>query len=233
MTTHRALNTSCRLVWMMVIALLASPALAADSPWQIRGFVAWFDPDVDETIVNEDGESIRVGADDDIGFGLSAEYRYSPRLGFEFGVLQASPETTVTLEDSELGLSLTARDDPSIRPLTAGVNWYLTPQSNLDLYVGAFLAYVLYDDLTFDLNAEIPVNGEVIVVSERARVDVDNDFSYGAVLGLDIPIGTLGWALAASVRYIETDLDSTDDDGDQETLAVDPLIVTLGVRYSF
>jgi outer membrane protein W len=217
----------------MAIALLASPTLAADSHWQIRGFVVWFDPDVDRTIFNADGETIRVESDDDIGFGLSAEYRYSPRFGVEFGVLQASPETTVTLEDSDLGISLTAKDDGTIRPLTAGVNWYLTPQSNLDLYVGAFLAYVLYDDLTFDLNAEIPVNGEVIVVSDRARIDVDNDFSYGAVLGLDIPIGTLGWAVAASVRYIETDLDTTDDDGDRLTLSVDPLIVTLGVRYSF
>ena len=82
------------------------------------------------------------------------------------------------------------------------------------------IAFVDYDDLRFSIG------------SETATVDADDDFAWGARLGLDIPIGGAGWSLHTAVSYIDTELDIGTDDG-RDRLSFDPLLATVGIGYRF
>lgn len=219
------------LATLVVLAGVASPAAAAGQ-WNLRGFGAWVDPDVDFRQV--DGtETVRATADDAFGLGMGFEYQFSPRWGLEFGVLRASPDVIITLDSTDPDLRVSTSDSPAFTPLTAGVNAHLTPNAKVDFYIGAFLAYVLYDDLDFRLQAEVPIDDTVMVLDERVRVAVDNEFGWGALIGLDIPLGQGNWGLSGTIEYLDADLDTTDDDGDRTKIGFDPLIVTFGFVYSF
>jgi outer membrane protein W len=216
---------------LVVLAGIASPAAAAGQ-WNLRGFGAWVDPDVDFRQV--DGtQTVRATADAAFGLGLGAEYQFSSRWGFEVGVLRASPDVIITLDSTEPVMTISTSDSTVFTPLTAGVNAHLTPNAKVDVYIGAFLAYTLYDNLDFRLQAEIPVDDTVEVLDERVQIDVDNDFGWGALIGIDVPLGPSNWGLSGTVEYLDTDLDTTDDDGDRTSIGFDPLIVTFGFVYSF
>jgi outer membrane protein W len=216
---------------LVVLVGIASPAAAAGH-WNIRGFGAWVDPDVDFSQV-DGSQTVRATADSAFGLGLGVEYQTSPRWGFEIGGLRATPDVVITLDATDPDLTVSTSDNPSFTPLTAGVNAHLTPNAKVDFYIGAFVAYVLYDNLDFRLQAEIPINGSVEVIDERVQVEVDNDFGWGALIGLDVPLGEGNWGLSGTIEYLATDLDTTDDDGDSTVIGYDPWIVTFGFVYSF
>ena len=216
---------------LVVLAGLASPAAAAGQ-WNLRGFGVWVDPDVDFRQV-DGNQTVRATADDAFGFGLGAEYQFSPRWGLEIGALSASPDVIITLDSTAPDFTVSTSDSVRFIPLTAGVNAHLTPNAKVDFYLGAFVAYILYDDLDFSLQAEIPIDDTVETIAERVRIVVDNDFGWGGLIGLDVPLGQGNWGLSGTIRYLDTDLDTTDDDGDRTTIGYDPLIVTFGFVYSF
>ena len=216
---------------LVLLAGFASPATAAGE-WHLRGVGAWVEPDVDWTQTSA-GETVRVTSDGAFGFGFDAEYQISPRWGIDFGALTAAPDINVELDSTVPVFSVGTSDNPAFRPLTAGVNVHLTPKAKVDFYVGAFFAYVLYDDLNLRLRAEIPVDGSVMVVEDQVHINIDNDFTWGGLIGLDVPLGQGNWGFAGTLRYIDTDVDTTDEDGDRTTIGYDPLIVTFGFVYSF
>ena len=92
---------------------------------------------------------------------------------------------------------------------------------------------MLYGDLEWRVNETINVDGVPVDFDQTLRLSVANDLAYGAVAGADIPIGTRGWYLSGTLRSMATELEATSPEGDSETLSLDPVIVTLGVRYSF
>ena len=216
---------------LVVLAGMASPVVAAGQ-WNLRGFGAWVDPDVDFSRV--DGtQTGRASADAAFGLGLGLEYQISPRWGLEIGALRSSPEVIITIDETDPDISIRTTDKAVFTPLTAGVNAHLTPNSKVDFYLGAFVAYVLYDNLDFRLQAEIPIDGTVIVLEDQLRLAVDNDFGWGALIGLDVPLGQGNWGLSGTIEYLATDLDTTDEEGDRTVIGFDPLIVTFGLVYSF
>jgi outer membrane protein W len=216
---------------MVVLLGVASPATAAGQ-WHLRGFGAWVDPDVDFRQV-EGSQTIRATGDGAFGLGLGLEYQLSPRWGFEVGALRASPDVIITLDETDPDITVETSDNPSFTPLTAGVNVHLTPNAKVDFYIGAFVAYVLYDNLDFRLRAEVPVDDTVMVLEDSVRIEVDNDFGWGALIGLDVPLGEGNWGLTGTLEYLATDMDAKDEEGDRTTIGYDPFIVTFGLVYSF
>ncbi len=217
----------------LAAALLAMPATAGDGQWHLRVQAVWVQPDLDWRMSPAPGDVVSVDADDAWGLGVSGEYQVSDLLGVELGIMRAVPDVNILLEDTLLGVSLKATDDLTMTPLSIGLNFHLTPGQRFDLYLGPFLAYVLYSDLEWRVNETIDVGGVPIVIDETLRMSVANDLAYGAVAGVDIPVGSRGWYLSGTLKYMATELDITDPDGDSENLSLDPIIVAIGVRYSF
>lgn len=212
---------------------IALPAAAANGQWYLRAQAVWVRPDLDWQTSPAPGDLVTIDADDAFGLSVSGEYQVSDLLGVDLGVMRAVPDILVRSEDRALGLSVSATDGMTMTPLSIGLNFHLTPSQRYDLYLGPYLAYVLYSDLEWRVNETIDVGGVPVVIDETLRMSVANDLAYGAVAGADIPLGANGWYFSAALKYMATELDATSSEGDSENLSLDPLIVTLGVRYSF
>ena len=217
----------------LVAGSIALPAVAESGQWHLRAQAVWVYPDLDWRMSPEPGDLITVDADDSWGLGISGEYQVSELLGVELGIMRTSPDIRIVSEERNHGLSVSATDGLTTTPLSIGLNFHVTSARHFDLYLGPFLAYVLYGDLEWRVNETVVVGGVPIVLDETLRTSVSNDLAYGAVAGIDIPLGPDGWCFSGAIKYLATELDATDPEGDSENLSLDPLMVLVGVRYSF
>lgn len=217
-------RTSLICTLLLTAALIALPVDAQDDSWQLRISGVWVDPDVSFSDVDSDGDGVDAGADSEIGFGLALERRFSSRLGLELGALYAAPDLTL---DANLagGPQFSVSDSVGFTAITAGLNIHLTPDKSVDLYVGPLLGYVFYGDVGF----QIQVDGETFA----ADFTSDDDFALGAQIGADIPFGDGPWSLNLAARYLDTNLEVTDDEGEKTDLGFDPLILSVGFGYRF
>ena len=220
---HTTLNQSFGMVLIaLCVSLATAPvtASAEDNPWRLRFAVISMDPSGTSVVVQETGERISYNSSSGTGFGIDLEYRASRRLGVDFGVLSASPGLDV--EVGAQPLTVIGSGDLNITPIYAALNIHLTPDSRFDLYVGPLLAYVRYDGF------KLSVDSELVEV-----FNTESDFGIGAVVGLDIGLGSGGWLLNAAVRYIDTTLEATSSDGGLGKTNIDPTIYSLGVGFKF
>lgn len=213
----------------LTLAFAAAPAAAAEG-WTVRGSVVWVDPDLD--VREQDGfTTITLQADSTIGLAASAEYRFTDRFGLEFGVLWAEPDVELRVEGLFFPVPspvpipdrIVATGDLRFTPVTAGLNVHLTPGSRADLYLGPRVAYVFYSDLELTIN--------LFGISSTQRIDTDDEFGYGAGIGVDVPLGTGRWSFHAAADYLEVDLTFVDEGS--ENFAFDPLMVRAGLGVGF
>jgi outer membrane protein W len=201
-------------------ALCPITADAGDGPWQLRITGLSMNPTGDTVVVPDSGERIVFNAGNGYGFGIDLEYRASRRLGIDFGVLSATPVIDVLID--EVGV-ISASAKPRITPLYAGLNVHLTPDSQVDLYFGPMLAYVIYS--SFDLVVDPWFLTEGFVTQ--------NDFGIGVNLGLDIRLGDAGWLFTAAFKYLDTTLVASPPDESVGRTDIDPMIFSIGVGYRF
>jgi outer membrane protein W len=107
--------------------------------------------------------------------------------------------------------------DVKVMPLTAGLNFHLTRQSRVDVYVGPTIGYVFYGDLDV----------------EDERLSIDDDFTWGAALGFDLPMGDQGWMFSGALRYLDTEASPDDLGPGDESMDVSPWVVQVSAGYRF
>ena len=162
---------------------------------------------------------------------LGYERRFTDLLGLEFTTWSARHDVdgrlqgTVWLLDSNTGelidtapIDATEKiGDVTVAPLTAGLNFHLTPRSRVDFYLGPMISYVVYGDLE----------------SEGETLGIDPDFAFGAVAGVDIPLGKGRWLLTGAVRYLDTSATFEDMGSGDDPLDVKPWVaqVSAGVKF--
>jgi len=231
---------SSRNIFILTITVLATLAwivpssASANGKWHLRAFGVWVDPELDFRTTNDDGDDIRAGTDSTFGLGISGEYRFSQRFGVELGIFRVNPNVNLHYQFNLLPLSFETSDDLAMTPIGLGLNIHLLPpDKRVDLYVAPLFAYVRYSDLSFEVSETLEVAGMPILIEDTLEVSVDNDVAYGAALGIDVPISFSPWAISGTVRYLWTDLDVTEPEGDRETMGYNTLVATLGIRYSF
>ena len=210
---------------ILALALLAptATAKAQDKGWQLRVGGVWVDPQVD-FLDNGDGNRIEAGSESGFGLSLGLERRFNPRVGVELGVLSAQPDVTL---DANLagGIQFDASDSVNVTAITAALNFHLTPDKKVDVYLGPLLAYATYSDLEYDIQA----GGQTF----SSRLTTDDDVAFGAQLGADVALGDGPWSLNLTARYLDIGLDVTDDEGEETDLDFHPLILGVGFGYRF
>ena len=207
-------------VAILLLFLAYSPATGADVGWRLRVDGYWVDPDGESSEIDADGVRVITDARSSFGLGITAEFRFSRRLGTEFGFLGAAEVDFEVRQSAPGGQVFTLMDTTTFVPYFAGLNIHLTPGKKVDLYLGGLLAYITYSDLRISSPP-----GEV-------RVGVDTDIAPGVVLGLDVPVKERGWFFNASIRYMNAEFSGTVV-GDRERVDFDPLIVGVGFGYRF
>ena len=201
-------------------AVAAGVALKVEDPWRLRFDLSWVNPSGSSVFVNTGGSALGIDFDTGFGAGLRAEYLFSSRYGVEIGVLAAG---NVDIASGIFGGTFGNDIEVSgFTPLTLGFNVHLTPDAPVDLYAGPLLALVNYSS----------VDVWTFPGSAGTGVSIDNDVGWGAILGVDVPLGKRGWLVQANVRFIDTDMKDSGR-GISFDGKFDPVIFSLGFGYRF
>jgi len=209
-------------VLVFVIVAAAEPALAQhhDPSWILRFDLSIVEPSGAFNSVNVGGGTVESRFATAVGAGFRGEYQFSTRLGVDLGILGAGTVAVKTgILDGTIGSEVTVG---SFAPFSLGLNVHLTPDKNMDLYVGPQLVLVSYSGV--EVRAAPGGVGNT--------VSVDNDTGWGAIIGLDIPVGKHGWIIQTNLRYIDTD---TNGSGSTISFSSEfnPVIFSLGFGYRF
>lgn len=228
------------LLGLVALAMLvAGPALAAEGPL-LRFVGASVNPTGD--LQTDDTERVPLGdgttltaiertdieVDSALGFGLDLEYRFNDLFGLDFAIMRSdhdielSGTETVRITDDatnatllESTQTLSAQAGVDMTPLLVGTNFHFGSGEKVDLYAGPFVGWVFFDSVAF----------------QGDRIDVKNDFAYGATVGLDVPFGEGGMNFSGAVRYMIASAEP--DEPGATSLDVDPWIVLVGLGYRF
>ena len=200
------------------LILASNPCAAEDfePTWQLALDLALVEPSNDSIAVGVTQTGLDVDFDTRFGAGLRLEYQFSKALALELGVLGASG-FGVTIDTAEVATRI-----DSFAPVTLGLNYHFDTASRIDLYAGPFLAAVNYGDI------EVATGPGGATRTEST----DTDFGWGAIAGLDLPLGSGNWSLQANVRYIRTGIEAEPDEGPVES-DFNPLIFSIGFGYRF
>jgi outer membrane protein W len=217
--THQA-TTAVLITLIVALANLTGAASADDESWKFRFAVVSMNPKGGTFFVAETDEMFSYQTGSGVGVALDLEYRASRRLGIDFGVISASPDFTVAVDAEPLSVS--ASSDIRITPIYAALNIHLTPEGRFDLYIGPLLAYVTYNRFELVAGPEL-----------REGFSAEEDMGFGAVLGLDIGLGSGRWSLATAVRYLGTTLEASPSDGGVGKTDINPTIFSVGFGYRF
>ncbi len=109
-------------------------------------------------------------------------------------------------------------DSSGVLVFTLGPNFHLTPGKKVDFYVGPYIGRAQFDDPSYNLG------GSLGTVS----LDIDDEFVFGAQIGLDVPFGASNWAFHLGGLYMKLPVNLSGVD-----LDADPLIGTIGLAYNF
>jgi hypothetical protein len=219
----RTMQYGTRIALGLLLLVASCGTLGADDGrWSIRLDGNWVEPDADPLDTEEgNGYTLRVSSSDAVGFGLSAEYRFSPAVGVSFGFVYSEPAITLKLE-SDAGATDTATDDLRFLPVIVGLPIHLSSKKSVDFQVAPLLAYVHYGDLAFTLGGDSGV------------FDSSGDIAVGLELGIDIRLGESAWSLYLGIRYLRTEVEATErGTGDVNNADFDPAFGVVGARYRF
>jgi len=200
-----------RILLTVAIALLALPAVADEPSGNLRVMFSSASPTGSFSGAFDLGGGMivpaEIEADTTFAFGLIYEVRTSKRWGFESGVYFADFD----FEIAAVGTSIPFGSALAI-PFIVGANFHAFSNDRVDLYIGPQVAYTLWGNL------DTPVG----------TAEIDGDFGFGAVAGLDFRPGKSGWTINLATRYLGTSLSDPSVEID-----VNPLLLEVGVGYRF
>lgn len=172
------------------------------------------------------------GFNSSLGFGLGLEYRATPNLGVEFGVMNSDIDSEIGF-DFFGGGSFSVVSSLRMTPVLAQLNWHLTPGHKVDLSLGPVVGWARYGDL--NVRVHVPDGGSVLVDHVQTR----DGFVWGGHLGMDVPIGERGlfFTLGATYLKAKVKVDSSGQgetgDGSAADFDLDPFIAQVGFGVRF
>lgn len=195
----------------LLLIALAAPAAAVEGKNVLRARVAYVNPgDGSSTLLLKAiGNVAEVEADGAWGAEVGYERMLGEKLGLSFTLGWSSHSVSYRVLTPSSSGSL---GDLSMTPLTGTVLYHFNPESRTDVYLGAGLAYVVYD-LDSDLDD---------------GVSVGDDLALAVEFGVDFPLGPRGLYLSADLKYINT---TAEFEG--ESLGIDPFLLSAGVAFRF
>lgn len=217
------------LVWVMPAA--AAPATESEEGWRLRINGYWVDTNEVRVDQRATGHRSQVENSAAAGGGINGEYRFSPRLGIELGLLGgAETDYSVGFEQG----SVVATNTMAFDAAYVGLNVHLTPGKKADLYAGPLVAYVTYSDIFVGV-AGAPFRSPEILVPVSVRFD--DEIALGINLGVDVPISQHHWFFNANAKYLaaspDTNLEATGVFALRDSASIDPLMVGVGFGYRF
>ena len=208
------------LLFVAAAALVMTPAFAQSRSVDLTGWIAFVDPSGSTDF--EDGEAAEF--DSEQGYGLGINVFWSSRISTEFAAYLVEPDLSLRSNDPAIPSGVVGSLE--MMPLTGTLQFHLNPDGRVDPYIGAGVAYVLFDQ----------VEGESLGDIGFDSIDFDDDYGFLFNAGVSIDI-TPTFAINLDAKYVPVSAAATAVIGGIETDATDfdvnPLILSAGVSLQF
>jgi outer membrane protein W len=173
---------------LVLVFLSALPAFAADHTFDLTGWAAWVDPNSSDTFNSSSpNQAFNIKFNGKLGYGLGVNIHFGRHLSTAFDAVQVRPGTTIRSRAVGGGSSFT--NGTRMTPLTGVLQWHFAPSGVVDPYVGAGVAYVLFDKTNVFKNALI------------SQVKVKDDAGLALNAGVSFRISRM-LALTADGKYV-------------------------------
>ena len=206
------MNKTLRAVAIAALSVAAlTPAMAQESPWQVRVRAVNLDPaNKNSTPVADLAVNAKLIPEVDIS------YFFTPNIAAEL-ILTYPQKHNVKSGDTVLG---------SLRhlPPTLTVQYHFMPNDTaIRPYVGAGVNYTNFSSVN------LPNLGGAIGQLNVKR----SSFGWALQAGMDVPL-TKNWSLNVDVKKVQIRAEVQAQDGSEvDTLKVDPLLIGVGLGYRF
>jgi outer membrane protein len=158
---------------LVFACVTAVPAFAADRAFDLTGWAAWVDPNGSRTSFHSPAavQLFDVDYTGKLGYGIGANIFFGNHVSAAFDVVRARPKTRLV---SPSGGSPHTTSGTRMTPLSGVLQWHFAPSGAVDPYVGAGVAYVLFD------KADVFGGGIVsqIVVKDKAGLALNAGVSF-------------------------------------------------------
>ncbi len=164
------------------------------------------------------------------GYGLGLEYRASRRVGFELTALTSTVDSEIDFDFFGL-IQLGVDSKLRVTPVLGQLNFHLTPDHAVDLYVGPIAGWMRYGDLETTVHSHVP--GEDSVEVEKVRTQ--DSFAWGAHVDFDVPFGRSRAFFTGGATYLKAAVKAAPGQAEEgDTIFhLDPLVLKVGVGYRF
>lgn len=213
------------LIVFSFLALVITPAFAQSRSVDITGWITFVDPSGSNDFSDvEDFEDVEAEFDSEQGYGIAINTFWSNRISTEFAVSVVEPDVTLRINDPTIPFE----DVGSLEmiPLTATLQFHFNPEGRIDPYVGAGVAYVLFDEIQGNNFGDINVDA----------IDFDDDFGFVINGGLSFDI-TPNFAINLDAKYVPVSSAAravvAGAQGDTVKFEVNPLILAAGLSFQF
>lgn len=184
--------------------------------WEIKTSLLLIDAEEPFSVVKANGEKVSAGGNSELGAAFATEYQWSELIGIELGISYAKSPEVDDLLDSEIG------EGPGFLPVTVGANFHLVNSGNFDFYLGPHIAYVYFGDFDLDIDGQV------------TEFEVDNEFAWGAKMGLNYRIGDGPWSLLTEASFLDVDMTiSKKGVANTSTNSFNPVMVSLGLSFQY
>jgi outer membrane protein W len=208
----------------ILLLMIAGSAFAQEGRWVVRGLGAYWATAEEESSIPVmqppplGEETITQSVQGAPGFGVSAEYLWSDRIGIEGAAFLSSHDVDMTI--SNVGGVFTAADSTRFRTFTLGINYHFKMEGRTRWQAGGFVPLMFADGTNHafpDLNR----------TEGRAY---DQDYGIGAKAGMEWSFAPGSpWTLSIEGRYMFLIMES-ETVGD---IDVDPAVLSVGIGYRF
>lgn len=211
-------------LFSLLLICSALPLAAQTRSVDILGFASWVDVSGDTTF-DEDADDFGIEFESDQGWGGAVNVFWGSRFSTEFAASIVSPE--VNVDPTSGGIPPFLAGEMEMIPITATLQFHLAPAARFNPYIGAGVAYVLFDDVedSGDL-------GDIDVES----IEFEDDYGVVFNAGLDIGVTDM-MALNVDAKYVPVESSATavftTGPGETAEVSVNPLIISAGLRLKF
>src|SRR3954463_8046576 len=158
---------------LVLASVIAVPAFGGDRAFDLTGWAAWVDPNSSHTSFSSPRPVQLFNADYDgkLGYGIGANVFFGDHISAAFDVVRARAKTTLR---SPTGGVSQATSGTRMTPLSGVLQWHFAPGVGVDPYVGAGVAYVMFD------KADVFGNGIIsqIEIKDKAGLALNAGVSF-------------------------------------------------------
>lgn len=178
-------------VLILLMAIVAVPAMAADRSFELKGFAIWVDPNSNGTFNSSTpNQPFNIDFKGDLGYGIGANIFFGQALSLELTASEVRPEVTFPGRTRPSG----SRGNSNLKmiPLTAVLQWHFAPNGFIDPYIGGGAAYILFDNVS-NVNDVSGLN--------LNEINFKDDVGFAANAGLSFRIAP-SFAINVDGKYV-------------------------------